>query len=359
MSEYDTDVHRRLSQVSSAGGEGLVSVAIPPDGSLGEIRKRVQKDHAKADYIDADESTRPERAALEATRGVLGGYEKLPETGLVVYAGTIAGESEPVEYVFDDLPTPVAETVYEQGNAFVTEPLETVFGPTAVFGLIVVERGGAALGRMEGEAVTPLAEFESGVMGKTRAGGQSAERFARRRAEQTEEFFDRVADEAERLFVEEGEADGILLGGTEVTVEQFREGDYLPNELAADVLGTFSVEYAGEQGLSELGRKARERREEFERRPGETALEEFFQGLGDAETPVAYGPADTDEALEYDAVERLLVSTELRAERIRTLQERAEESGAEVVFVPEALERGERFREVFGGVGALLRFSVE
>lgn len=261
-------------------------------------------------YID-DESTGPERAALEAARGVLGQYGEVPESGLVVYAGVVDGESGAVEYVFDDLPAPVPETVYERGNEFVTDPLESVVGTSAVYGLVVVERGGAALGRLEGEAVTSLAEFDSGVMGKTRAGGQSAERFARRREEQTEAFFDDVAAEAERLFLEEGEADGILLGGTAVTVDRFREGAYLPGELDDRVLGSFSVEYAAEQGLRELARKARERRDEFERGPAEEALESFFEALGADEPAVAYGAAEVDRALEYDAVETLLVAADL------------------------------------------------
>lgn len=353
------ELHRRLAQVKHTDGEGLVTVAIPPDESVGEMRGRIQEDHAEAEYIDADGSTRPERAALDAVRSVLADYEETPDTGVVIYAGMIESESEPVEFVFDALPEAVPERVYEQGHEFVTDPLEEVVRPSATFGLVVVERGGAALGRMEGERITALGEFESGVMGKTRAGGQSAERFARRREEQTNDFFGKVAGEAERCFVEEGSVDGLLLGGTEVTVAQFRDGDYLDSRLDEAVVDSFSVEYASEQGLRELSRKAREAREEFERRPAEDTLEAFFEALATEDDPVAYGEPDVDEALEYDAVETLLLSTSLRAERVHTLRARAEDSGAETVLLPTELERGKRFDEAFGGIGALLRFPVE
>lgn len=358
MTEYDTDVHRRLSQLSAADGQDLLSLAVPPDGALGEVRERVQADHAEADYID-DGSTRPERAALEAARGVLSDYETVPESGLVIYTGVVEGESGVVEYVFDDLPAPVPEDVYERGNEFVTDPLEAVVGTNAVHGLVVVERGGAALGRLSGEAVTPLASFDSGVMGKTRAGGQSAERFARRREEQTDSFFQDVADEAERLFLEDGDVDGLLLGGTEVTVDRIREGEYLPAPLDDRLLATFSVEYAAEQGLRELARTARDEREEFERQPAETALEAFFERLATDDDPVAYGAAATHEALEYDAADTVLVSADIRPVRIRTLEERAAATGADVHVVPPDVERADRFRVAFGGVAAILRFAVE
>lgn len=93
-------------------------------------------------------------------------------------------------------------------------------------------------------------------------------------------------------------------------------------------------------------------------RPTRAALDRFFEAI-EAEPPVVYGRGPTGEALEYDAVETLLVSATLPAAEIRRLEERAADQGGEVVVVPEGIDRGEQYREAFGGVGALLRFSIE
>ena len=74
---------------------------------------------------------------------------------------------------------------------------------------------------------------------------------------------------------------------------------------------------------------------------------------------MAYGREDTEEALDYGAVETLLVSEALSTDEIHSLEREVEEEGGDLVVVPEGFDRGARFSEGFGGVGALLRFPVE
>ena len=372
MDIHDYELRRRIERVrnASATDDQLVTLAIPPDESLGEVLKAVEEDRAEAEYIDADESTTPIRSALDSLGSVLQDYDEIPERGLVIYVGVV--DDEVVEYVFDDLPTPVSEYEYVRANEFDTEPLDAAADSSGTYGLLVVERGGAALGLYEDETVTPVATLDSDVPGKTKAGGQSADRFERERERQKEEFFERVADEAERTFLGENEAvdgesegleiDGLLLGGTTVTVDSFRESDALDHRLRDAVVGDpVAVEYASEQGLRQLARKAGDRIEDEERRRAREALDRFFDALeaGDDEDEVVYGQEATDEALTYDAVEIALVAESLPVEQVRDVADRTTDAGGECVVVPTDFERGQRFAEAFGGVGALLRFPVE
>ncbi|MFC7196502.1 Vms1/Ankzf1 family peptidyl-tRNA hydrolase [Halosimplex aquaticum] len=325
---------------------------------------------------DADDAA---RSTLEQARHLLHRYEEsgTPEHGLVLYVGTVDGETR--EWIFDDLPTPVAESVYRLDRSFDTAPLERTTGDSRTYGLLVVERGGAVLGRLDGDAVVPVESIESAVMGKTRAGGQSAQRFARERERQKEEFFEEVAAEAERAFLagpegataadaadaasdDEGNGlavDGLLVGGTTVTVDDFLEGDHLDYRLdEAIVGGHYAVEYAGEQGLHQLVDRASDDLEAAAERPARDALDDFFDALG-ADEPVVYGPEETEEALDYGAVETTLCSAALPAEEIREWEARTDEEGGETVVVPDGFDQGARFREAFGGVGALLRFPIE
>ena len=142
----------------------------------------------------------------------------------------------------------------------------------------MIARGGAALGLTENEDVGPIEIVDSDVMGKTKAGGQSADRL-----------------------------------------------------------------------------------EDAERRAMRGAVDQFFDALSsepDGEELV-YGRDEVAEALEYDAVETALVSTDLPIDEARTIHRRTEDAGGECVIVPTDFEKGERFADAFGGVAAFLRFPVE
>ncbi|WP_135824084.1 Vms1/Ankzf1 family peptidyl-tRNA hydrolase [Halorussus ruber] len=381
MDIQDYELRERIERVEAAEAteNDLLTVAIPPDASVGEALERVEEDRAEAEYISEKGEDAAYLDALEALRKVFQRRDSTPENGLIVYAGVVDGDV--VEYVFDDLSTPVSEFTYERDNEFDTDLLEATHGSSQTFGLLVVERGGAVLGLSEGDDVEKIETFDSDVMGKTKAGGQSAQRFARERERQKEEFFETVADEAERAFLghhgEESDGaaegiDGLLLGGTEITVEDFSEGDHLDYRLEdAIVEGTFSVEYATEQGLRQLVEKASEQLRDAEREEMREALDHFFEALhvdseaesaadSDADdTEVVYGREKVEEALDYDAVETVLVSEDLSPEAVEEIQERADSEGGECLVVPTDFARGEQFREGFDGVAAILRFAIE
>ncbi|GGL52520.1 Vms1/Ankzf1 family peptidyl-tRNA hydrolase [Halocalculus aciditolerans] len=343
----------RLAAVRSVDADEnrLVSLTLPPDGDLNAALADVEEDHAAAEYLD-ESASEPVVEALGAVRHRLHEYTEIPDGGLAVYAGVVDGSL--TEFVFDDLDRPVSERVYAVENAFVTEPLDAAERGGGRYGLLVVERGGAALGVYEDGGVTPVERVDSDVMGKHSKGGQSAARFARRREAQKRAFFAEVGAAAADAFTDPL-VDGLALGGTEITVEEFRDADVLDYRLADRLLDTYPVDHASETGLRELAERARD---DFDA-DGEVreTLDAFFDGVGD-ET-VAYGVDAVDDALTYGAVDTLLVAASLDAERRQHLRERAEDEGGDCVVVSADSDRGARFVRGFDGVGALLRFPIE
>lgn len=366
------ELGERIDEIAAvnAGGDHCLTIAIPPDDSVGATLERVEEAHADAEYIHTEEADKALIETLDRAQHLLHRYEEsgTPENGLALYVGVVDGEL--VEYVFDDLPHPVTEPVYEVAAKFDVEPLEGARGESRTYGLLVVERGGAVLGRLDGDRVEHIETIESEVMGKTRAGGQSAQRFERERERQKHEFFQEVAEEAKRAFLVSSQAsgddgdqeptiDGLLVGGTTVTIDDFLDEEVLDYRLDDLIVGgSYSVEYASDQGLHQLVERAQDALEAETERPTREALDKFFDTIENGD-PVAYGREDTEEALEYDAVETLLVSDSLRADEIRSLEEAVEQEGGDVVVIPEGFDRGARFREGFGGIGAILRFPIE
>jgi peptide chain release factor subunit 1 len=153
--------------------------------------------------------------------------------------------------------------------------------------------------------------------------------------------------------------DGLLLGGTTVTVDDFTDGEYLDHRLeSATVGGPFAVEYASEQGLRQLARRAEDVVADAESAPVETVLDRFETGLHEDSEDVVYGEESVREALEYGAVATLLVSGDRGVEQIREFEEMTAAEGGDGVVVPPDTDHGARFAEAFG-VAALLRFPVD
>jgi hypothetical protein len=83
------------------------------------------------------------------------------------------------------------------------QPLPDAFAGSvvapAVWGILLVRKGGFAVARLSG---AELAEHKIGqrhVQGRTKAGGQSQQRFARRRDNQARAAYDAAADHAARI----------------------------------------------------------------------------------------------------------------------------------------------------------------
>ncbi|ELY56717.1 peptide chain release factor 1 [Natronococcus amylolyticus DSM 10524] len=357
MSLSNYDLHERLDRLSNVSAEQdvLVSLAVPPGDSIGEARQPVETDYAEATQLDEQSSPKPPVDALEAVRDRLDEYDEIPDNGLLVYAG--APDGNLLTATFDDPPVEIEESIYAHATEFDLSPLESVTEPSATYGLLVVERGGAALGRLDDEGVEEIDVFDSDVPDKSGAGGQSAERFERDREGQERKFFGDVAERATVTFVEDDEIDGLLLGGTTGTIERFREEAELDDRLEELIAGEFTVEYATTQGLEQLAERGQEAIDERDREEVSEALDRFFDDVGSGQ--VAYGNADVDDALEYEAVDTLLLSTTLEGAAIQKLGERAEEQGGEALVVPDDFPNGDRFADAFDGIGAILRFPIE
>lgn len=89
------------------------------------------------------------------------------------------------------------------GTSYAGDPEAGAFAGLAVapgeWGVLLVRKGGFAMARMQG---TDLVEHKVGqrhVQGRTKAGGQSQQRFARRRDNQARQAYEAAADHAARI----------------------------------------------------------------------------------------------------------------------------------------------------------------
>ncbi len=69
----------------------------------------------------------------------------------------------------------------------------------ATWGVLLVRKGGFAVARLSGSAVVDSKVGQRHVQGRTKAGGQSQQRFARRRDNQARTAYEAAADHAARI----------------------------------------------------------------------------------------------------------------------------------------------------------------
>ena len=364
-----TDISGRIDEVSNAtaNGDHLVTLAVPPEKPIGTALERVEEEHARTEYIDSDETTERVTEALEQLRRVLNEYEETPENGLVVYAGVV--DTETVDYVFDDLPSPVARETYERSNEFETEPLD-IAADEATYGLIVVEHGKATVGRFTEDDVEQLETLQSDRKEENPTGGELGDRERTHR-----EFFELVAEKAEIEFLGEdadeqrkaeanpGQSDidpveGLFVGGSSVTASEFLDGEYLDHRLWNRVVtDAFAIGDTSERGLERLAEEVRDHVQEAERDNVRELLNEYFAELETGDEAVS-GREATEEALEYEGVATTFAAEDLSPEELRNFEQRTVSQGGEFVVVPTDIDGAERFREE-GEFGALLRFPIE
>ena len=152
--------------------------------------------------------------AARIERWVLNFNGRHGTTGLGVAGGALTGAASdgstftarlPFDQAYDGLPDPVA------------------FGAAAaapeMWGVLLVRKGGFAVARLEG---TELVEHKIGqrhVQGRTKAGGQSQQRFARRRDNQARQAYEAAADHAARILAAAGKV-VLVTGGDHAAVDE-------------------------------------------------------------------------------------------------------------------------------------------
>ena len=122
--------------------------------------------------------------------------------------------------------------VAEDGSTFAARlPFETAYdGPAAPaafaasvtapadWGVLLVRKGGFAIARLTGQRLTDSKVGQRHVQGRTKAGGQSQQRFARRRENQARQAYEAAADHAARILG--GMGGPVVAGGDHTAVEE-------------------------------------------------------------------------------------------------------------------------------------------
>ena len=396
-------IKRMLGELKRKRGRGteLISLYIPAGRPIADVMSVLREEYSTATNIK-DRTTRHHVLdALTAVMQRLKLFRTTPPNGLVIFAGYVSEDETPgnekMEVHVIEPPEKLNVWLYRCDSRFWTEILEKMIEVHEVYGLMVVDRSEAAFALLKGPTLQIVKEITSGIPGKHRAGGQSARRFERIRTQLVHEFYKRVGEHANKIFLEVENLRGIVVGGPGPAKNEFLKGDYLHYTLKEKVLGVFDIGYSGEEGIYELAERAKEVIRDVQYVKEREAYNQFLYHISRDTGLALYGEEEVRRALTMGAVDTLLISegytkkkvkgvcpschkevtleikeydipkcpfcgTPIKVEEeklvLEELVEEAKQYSTKIVLFSTNSDVGKSFLKIFGGIAAVLRYKI-
>ncbi|KAK9862842.1 hypothetical protein WJX84_004294, partial [Apatococcus fuscideae] len=326
---------------------------------------------------------------------------------LVVYTGTIVtddGKEKKLNIDFEPF-KPINTSLYLCDNKFHTEALNELLEADQKYGFIVMDGNGSLFGTLSGNTRDVMHKFTVDLPKKHGRGGQSALRFARLRTEKRHNYVRKVAETATQFFItgDRPNVAGLVLAGSADFKTELNGSDMFDQRLGAIVLAVVDVSYGGENGFNQAIELSADTLANVKFVQEKRLISKFFDEISQDTGKFVFGVKDTLACLEMGAVETLIVWEDLPVDRVTLINPtsgtteikemtreqsndennfRDKETGGELKvedkmpllewlansykkfgcnleFITNKSQEGSQFCRGFGGIGGILRYSVE
>ncbi|MHA2261059.1 MAG: peptide chain release factor aRF-1 [Candidatus Thorarchaeota archaeon] len=352
-------LRRKIRELSVLQGRhsSFTTIYVPPTKSLTDTISFVRAELAGAENIKSKANRKNVQDNLTAILSELTKISEIPENGIVFFFG-IAEQGGTNHEVREMLvpPTPISQFVYICGREFILDELETMTQPKSLVVIVLIEGGKVTIGYLRGKHVELVRDEDFYIIGKTRAGGQSAKRYLRIREEKMHEFFKYVARILQDLLLENiDNVDAIVLGGNTIRAQEFLEKGGLDYRLREKIAETIiSVSVIDETGLHQAVKEASRVLKETEIYAERQAWDEFLEELMKGHSTVTYGKKEVLQALQEGRVETLML-IEDNTELLEEMMELIVNTKTELMVFSSQTESGAQL-SAFGGIAAKLRW---
>ncbi len=408
ITEVDMAVFKKkLRKMASFKGKGteLISLYLPHDVDRSLVTGQLTEEMSQSSNIKSPTTRKNVQGALRKLQNFLKSINfKLPPQGLVVFCGNISkqeGKSDTQLVTLKTVKT-LNTKLYRYDSEFHLGPLQEMAQPSEIFGILTIDKNEATIAILIGKKYEIVGHFTSNVAGKTRAGGQSAHRFERLREEAAQNFYKKISEKMNGIFLPYGEKlKGLIIAGPGITKNYFLNQELMDNRIRNLIIGSIDTSYTDESGIRETVQKSGELLKGAEITKERKNLDEFFEavvktGLG------TYGRKEVEKALLIGKVGTLLLSEEIewwvykfkcdscgtqheivvqdesdkeakkfkcekcestKAELVEQIDyidwimEKAQSTGAKTKIISTETPEGEQFYRGFGGIGAVLRYK--
>ena len=313
-----------LSKISGHGTE-LVTVYIPPRRPIHDILSQLRNEAGIATNIKSDLTRTHVQDALSKTMEQLKLYKETPENGLVIFCGAIpTGKglgTEKIEIYPIIPPKPVQINLYRCDDHFWIDHIKEMLKDEKVIGIISIDTQETGLGILTGDRWQTIETLTSGVAGKHRQGGQSARRFERLRDNELNEYYHRVADYAQKIFIDQFNVKGIIVGGPGPTKDNFLKEEYLDYRLQNNVISTLDTSYSGDEGVREIIDKVNDQgiMSEFRLMEEKKLVKNFMREVYSGKGLAIYGINDVLDKLKSGIADLIIVTDDINLIRLESV----------------------------------------
>jgi len=389
----------------------LISLYIPHDRKLSDVTNHLKNEISESQNIKSKLTRKNVLDSISTLLGQLKNIREVPENGLVMFSGAIPQNNTPGteknELYIVNPPEKVKTFRYHCASEFLLLPLEEMLKPKETYGLLVIGRAKSAVGYLRGNHVEVVREFTSGIHGKHRAGGQSQKRYERLIEEGEKRFYRRISEEINNLFLNIEDLNGIFIGGPGPSKEKFVNDESMDYRLRDKILDVVDLGYSGSEGIRALIDKIKGKIEDVKYIREKLVMQRFMNEISNDSGLATYGLEEVQKALNYSAVDTLILSEKLDSYRVKLecsncgyvefrttrehefvklesaiqeescpkcnsnnfniiekksiieeLGEIAQTTGTDVEILSPETEEGEMLYSTFGGIVAILRYKL-
>ena len=309
-------IRKVISELSGKEGRGteLVTLYIPPKKPIHEVIAYLRNEWGTAGNIKSDTTRNHVQDALTKTMQKLKLYRETPENGLVIFCGALMTNGPGSEViVLREIapPKPVKSFLYQCDDHFHIEYLKDMLREEKVYGILAIDANDVGIGILSGESFEIVNVMTSGISGKTRKGGQSARRYERGREMELTYFYHRVADHANRIFVEEYKVTGLIVGGPGFTKEEFLKTEFLNYQPAEEHRRRHRHGLLGTEGVRELVDKAADKLQDVRLFEEKKLVQRFLGEVNKPNGVAVYGLPRIIQALDKSNIETILVADDV------------------------------------------------
>jgi len=296
----------------------LITVYVADGYNLDKVTARLSEEQGTASNIKSSATRKNVTTALTKILQHLKLFKRRPKNGLAIFCGNVSEQEGREDFLMESItpPKPLGLNLYRCSQKFVLDPLYEMLEEKETYGIILIERQHADVVLLKGKRTEIVANFDSLIPGKFRAGGQSAQRFERVREGMAKDFYRKVAENATKVFNDIKDLKGILVGGPGPTKDEFLDEGNLPTDLKKKVIGILDIGYTGETGIDELLKKAEDVLAEAEITKEKQLIERFMGEVAKDLGLATYGEEEVRAALSAGAVEIVLISEAIEKKRV-------------------------------------------
>mmetsp|Transcript_9199 Transcript_9199/g.14542 ORF Transcript_9199/g.14542 Transcript_9199/m.14542 type:complete len:394 (+) Transcript_9199:87-1268(+) len=376
---------KKLENIKGSG-TSMISLVIPPGDQISRIQKMLIEEYGTASNIKSRVNRLSVLSAIVSTQQKLKLYSKIPENGLIIYCGTVLDDNNKEKKVsFDICPHKKVKTsLYLCDSKFHIDVLYSLLDEDQILGFIIIDGKSTILGRLRGNSREISHKLSVDLPKKHGRGGQSAVRFSRIRMEKRAIYMKKVSELAVQSFLHDNNTDvsGIILAGSAEFKNELLASNYFDIRVTRKIISVIDVANGGERGLDQALTACQDTLKDIRFIREKKIINYLFEEIAKNSGKYVFGFSETIEALKSGAIENIILweNLEVKIETISCLNLENNEStnfdyeiddllaewiisnatnfGAKVCIISDKTPEGVQFIRGFGGLGGLLRYSL-